>query len=129
MALCSHGALKDRLAAAYSDHLADIDAQELPLETQQDFVEFSKVMHAARVLPGDHVVRASVRKLSNEQVQLYATLIVRIYGIELQNQNQNASLRAPARIAAPARGNTTALGALLALEGGSGGRNKHASGA
>ena len=128
IALSSHGALKDRLATAYTNHLGDIDAQELPLEAQQDFTELCKVMHAARALPGDNVVRASVRKFSNEEAQRYAALIVRIYGLEMQNQN--STLRAPARIGAPSRGNT-ALAALLALEGvGSGSaRNKHASGA
>jgi hypothetical protein len=128
IALASHGALKDRLATAYSNHLGDIDVQELPLEAQQDFTELSKVMHAARALPGDNVVRASVRKFSNEEAQRYAALIVRIYGLEMQNQN--STLRAPARIGVPSRGGT-ALAALLALEGGGGGaaRNKHASGA
>lgn len=128
IALASHGALKDRLVTAYSNHLADLDMQELPLETQQDFTELSKAVHAARALPGDDVVRASVRKFSNEETQRYATLIVRIYGLEMQNQN--STLRSPARIGAPARGNT-ALAALLALESGGSGaaRNKHASGA
>jgi hypothetical protein len=130
IALASHGALKDRLATAYSNHLADLDMQELPLETQQDFTEFSKAMHGARALPGDNVVRASVRKFSNEEAQRYAALIVRIYGLEMQNQNQGSTLRSPARIGAPARGNS-ALAALLALEGAGSGvaRNKHASGA
>ena len=128
IALASHGALKDRLATAYSNHLGDIDAQELPLEVQQDFTELSKAMHAARALPGDDVVRASVRKFSNEEAQRSAALIVRIYGLEMQNQN--STLRSPARIGAPSRGNT-ALAALLSLEGGGSGpaRNKHASGA
>ena len=128
IALTAHGALKDRLATAYSNHLGDIDAQDLPLETQQDFTEFSRAMHAARALPGDNVVRASVRKFSNEEAQRYAALIVRIYGLEMQNQN--STLRSPARIGGPSRANT-ALAALLALEGAGGGvaRNKHATGA
>jgi hypothetical protein len=85
-------------------------------------------MHAARALPGDDVVRASVRKFSNDEAQRYAALIVRIYGLEMQNQN--STLRAPARIGTPSRGNT-ALAALLTLEGVVSGvaRNKQASGA
>lgn len=128
IALASHGALKDRLATAYAGHLGDIDVQELPLEAQQDFTELGRAMHAARALPGDDVVRASVRKFSNEEAQRYAALIVRIYGLEMQNQN--STLRLPARIGGPLRGNT-ALAALLSLEGGGSGaaRNKHASGA
>jgi hypothetical protein len=128
IALASHGALKDRLATAYSNHLADIDVQDLPFEVQQDFSELGRALHAARALPGDDVVRASVRKFSNEEAQRFAALIVRIYGLEMQNQN--SALRSPARIGGPSRG-STALAALLTLEGAGGapGRNKHASGA
>ncbi|MDE2219883.1 MAG: hypothetical protein KGJ52_05825 [Gammaproteobacteria bacterium] len=128
IALSSHGALRDRLANAYSNHLCDLDAQDLPLEVQQDFADLGKAMHAARALPGDTVVRASVRKFSNDEAQRYAALIVRVYGAEMQSLN--AALRPPTRITSPARGNS-ALTALLTLEGGSGAaaRNKHASGA
>ena len=127
VALAAHGALKDRLSAAYGDHLADIDAQDLSLEAQQDFAELSKAMHAARALPGDNVVRASVRKFSNEEAQRHAAMIVRLYGLEMQNQAE--ALRAPTRIGGPARA-TAPLAALLALEGVNPGnpRVKHARG-
>ena len=126
--LAGHGALKDRLSAAYCDHLEDIDAQELPLETQQDFTELSKAMHAARALPGDNVVRASVRKFSNEEAQRYAAIIVRVYGVEMEHQS--TTVRTPVRIGAQSR-SSAPLAALLTLEGGgnSGARPKHATSA
>ena len=130
-ALATHGALKDRLSTAYCNHLEDIDLQDLPLEAQQDFADLSKAMHMARVLPGDNIVRASVRKLSNEEAQRYAALIVRLYGLEMLNQNQleatTTALRAAARSGARA---SAPLAALLALEGGANliARPKHASG-
>jgi hypothetical protein len=131
-ALATHGALKDRLSTAYCNHLEDIDPQDLPLETQQDFAELSKAMHAARVLPGDSIVRASVRKLSNEEAHRYATLIVRLYGAQMQHQSQlettATALRTAARNGAAARA-AAPLAALLALEGGGGSaRPKHANG-
>ncbi len=135
-ALATHGALKDRLSTAYCNHLESIDVQDLPLETQQDFAELSKAMHAARVLPGDSVVRASVRKLSNEEAHRYAALIVRLYGAEMLHQNQlettatatTTTLRAAARDGATTRA-AAPLAALLALEGGGGSaRPKHAIG-
>ena len=132
-ALAAHGALKDRLSTAYCNHLEDIDLQELPLEAQQDFAELTKAMHAARVLPGDSIVRASVRKLSNEEAQRYAAVIVRLYGLEMLNQSQlehtATTLRNATRNAATAR-NAGPLAALLALDGGAGAsaRSKHASG-
>ena len=126
IALAGHGALKDRLCAAYCEHLENIEAHELPLETQQDFTDFAKAMHAARALPGDNVVRASVRKLSNEEAQRYAAMIVHLYGLEMENQS--TTLRTPLRIGAQSR-STAPLAALLTLEGGSGARPKHATGA
>lgn len=131
--LASHGALKDRLGTAWCQHLEDIDAQDLPLEAQQDFTELSKAMHAARALPGDTIVRASVRKLSNEDAQRYCALIVRLYGLEMLNQNpletSATTLRNAARSGAAARG-AGPLAALLALDGGAvgGARAKQASG-
>ena len=128
VALAAHGALKDRLCAAYCDHLEDIDAQDLPLEAQQDFAELSLAMHAARALPGDNVVRASVRKFSNEEAQRYAACIVRLYGLEMHNRVE--AVRIPARIGNPSRA-AAPLAALLALEGGNhqgSARAKHASG-
>ena len=79
LALVGHGALKDRLCSAYCDHLDDIREQDLPEEVQREFSAMSRAMHGARALPGDSVVRASVRKFSNEQAQGFAALIVRTY--------------------------------------------------
>ena len=39
------------------------------------------LMQRARALPGDDVVKASVRKLSNEEARRYAELVVRLYGM------------------------------------------------
>ncbi len=65
LTLVGHGTLKDRLCAAFCDHLDDLKEQELPAEVQGEFASMSRAMHSARALPGDSVVRASVRKFSN----------------------------------------------------------------
>ena len=115
--LVGHGALKDRLCAAYGDHLDDLREHELPEEVQREFAAMSRAMHAARALPGDSVVRASVRKFSNEQAQAYAALIVRAY--VLRAQSLAATPVGQARVGSSAR-NAAALPALLALDGGNG---------
>ena len=71
----------------------------------------TQAMHRARALPGDNIVRASIRKLSNEEAQRYAALVVRIYGLQMADL---AAARAPVRTVAP-RG-ATPLAALLGLE-------------
>ena len=125
IALTGANALKDRLYSAYCDHLGDIVAEDLPDEVQLDFMEMSKAMHRARALPGDSVVRASVRKLSNDEAQRFAALIVRMYGARIHSLS--ATLKLPSRTDAATR-NITSLAALLAIDGGHGRtRPKHAA--
>lgn len=116
LSLVGHGALKDRLCAAYCDHLDDIRELDLPEEVQREFSAMSRAMHGARALPGDSVVRASVRKFSNEQAQGFAALIVRIYVLRMQGLASTPV--GSARLGNAAR-NAPPLAALLTLEGGS----------
>ena len=109
--LTGHGALKDRLALAYSDCLEHLEQQELPEATQREFAEMSLAMHRARALPGDTIVRASIRKLSNEEAQRYASLAVRMYGLHMADL---AAAYSPMRSATTR--SATPLAALLTLE-------------
>jgi hypothetical protein len=79
-ALAGQGAIKDRLADAYINHLADLEVRDFPRELRDEFAEFVEAMHRERALPGDSVIKASLRKLSNADASRYATLIVRSYG-------------------------------------------------
>ena len=115
LTLVGNGALKDRLCAAYCDHLDDIREHDLPEEVQREFSAMSRAMHGARALPGDSVVRASVRKFSIEQAQGFASLIVRAYVLRLQNLA--ATPVGPARLGSAARNAATPLATLLTLEG------------
>ena len=117
LALVGHGVLKDRLCAAYRDHLDDIREHDLPEQVQGEFAAMSRAMHSARALPGDSVVRASVRKFSNEQAQGFATLIVRTYVLRLQAVA--ATPVGPARLGHATR-DAPPLAALLGLKGSSG---------
>jgi hypothetical protein len=109
--LIGHGALKDRLALAYTDCLEPLDEQDLPVEVQDEFAQLTQAMHRARALPGDNIVRASIRKLSNEEAQRYAALVVRIYGLRMADQ---AAIRTPVR--APAVRGASPLATLLGLD-------------
>ena len=122
--LAGTGTLKDRLYCAYCNHLDTIEIQELPEEVQDDFAVMSKAMHRARALPGDSVVRASVRKLSNDEAQRFAVSVVRMYSARLHSLS--STLRAPARLVGPPRHptaprhaaaprNATPLAALLSV--------------
>ena len=118
--LIGHGALKDRLALAYGDCLEQLDEHDVPEEVQDEFVQMTQAMHRARALPGDNIVRASIRKFSNEEAQRYAALVVRMYGLRMADL---AAVRTPLR--APAPRGTTPLAALLGLESAGAGGGTH----
>jgi len=110
-ALTGPGALKDRLLQAYCDCLETIDEQDLPGEVREEFAAMSTALHRVRALPGDSVVRASIRKLSNEEAQRFAALVIRAYGLRLAGLTAAAkpTLRSTTRA-------TTPLAAFLASE-------------
>jgi hypothetical protein len=81
LSMTGPGNIKDRLLDAYSSHLEDVQESDLPGALSGEFAEMSQALHRARALPGDDVVKASVRKLSNDEAKRYAELVVRLYGM------------------------------------------------
>lgn len=134
--LIGNGALKDRLYAAWCKHLDGIAVQDLPEETQEEYAAMVRVMHGARALPGDSVVRASIRKFSNEEAARHAALVLRVWRLrieELASASRSPVRSAPAALREATQRETTQreatpLAALLALEGGArgGSRSKQA---
>jgi hypothetical protein len=78
--LAGNGSVKDRLLEAYCAHLTSLDESNLPKEFREDFVEMCRAMHRERPMPRENVVKASVRKMSNEEAHRYAALVVKLYG-------------------------------------------------
>ena len=72
--------LKQRLAVAFSKHLREIDASELPAALQEQFLEIRQGLESVRPLPGETAVQATVRKLSVDQANLVAARIVDLFG-------------------------------------------------
>jgi hypothetical protein len=113
-ALAGQGTIKDRLADAYIHHLADLEARDFPREVRDEFAEFVEVMHRERALPGDSVIKASLRKLSNADASGYAMLIIRTYA-------RVAAIRSNTTLQILPRGNAP-LAKFLATEVTSGSR-------
>lgn len=72
--------LKHRLAVAFSKHLREIDASELPAALQEQFLEIRQGLESVRPLPGETAVQATVRKMSVDQANLVAARIVDLFG-------------------------------------------------
>jgi hypothetical protein len=81
LSLTGPGHIKDRLFDAYCRYLHGIEQSDLPIELASEFGEMIQALHRAPALPGDDVVKASVRKLSNDQACRYAELVIRLYGM------------------------------------------------
>jgi len=72
-------AIKQRLASAWTEHLDDINADDLPQSQRQTFVELRDAMYERKPLPDESAPRASIRKMSVQQVASYTNIIVAIY--------------------------------------------------
>ena len=79
MVLSQDGPIKDRLVDAYSRHVETIDAGDIPERYRSQFIELHAALHRERPLPRESVVRASVRKLSNDDAARYAALVVQSF--------------------------------------------------
>lgn len=73
------GAIKERLEAAWRQSLANIEADDVPHELRLQFIELASQMQRERPLRGEDAVRATIRKMSNEEAERHASVIVRMF--------------------------------------------------
>lgn len=74
LASCSN--IKQRLITAFSKHLEELDAQQLPKEMRGEFQSIIRQMTCVRPLRGETAVVATVRKMSVEEAGACAQRIV-----------------------------------------------------
>jgi hypothetical protein len=73
--------IKQRLVASYRRHLVAISAEQLPSEVRESFAQVIGSLSEVRPLKGEDAVAASVRKMSIQEADDCAALIVEIFGI------------------------------------------------
>lgn len=71
--------IKQRLISA-SRHLTPLAEDQLPNETRGSFAQLMRALAGVQPLRGEDVVVATVRKMSNQQADDCAALIVEIFG-------------------------------------------------
>lgn len=79
LALARSGTIKDRLADAYRNHLALVNADELPEEMREEFRACRAALTRERPLRGEDAVRATVRKMSNQEADELACSVIRLF--------------------------------------------------
>ena len=90
--LAGHGHIKQRLIKAYEDNLQSIKEDQLPIPMKQRFADLKHLMQRVPPLNGEGAVCASVRKMSVEEADHCAQLMVELYGsiIKLHDDGQAA---------------------------------------
>lgn len=91
--LASAGPIKQRLAAAYTEHLERLERRELPGEVREDFDQLTSRLSAVKPMRGETAVQATVRKMSDIQAGEHAVRIVNMLGTMTRIQTQSS--RAP----------------------------------
>jgi hypothetical protein len=73
--------IKQRLVASYRRHLVVISAEQLPTEVRESFAHVMESLSGVPPQKGEDAVAASVRKMSLQEADDCASLIVEIFGI------------------------------------------------
>src|SRR4030095_6815672 len=73
------GAIKERLESVWRQYLANIEVDDVPHELRLQFIELASPMQRERPLRGEDAVRATIRKMSNEEAERHASIIVRMF--------------------------------------------------
>jgi hypothetical protein len=107
--LTRNGAVKDRLEGAWRQCLANLDADDIPREARLLFLELSAQIQRERPLRGEDAVRATIRKMSNEEAERHAGVIVRMFCRMTRQQELELPLPLP--------NNGAAVVQLFAAEG------------
>jgi hypothetical protein len=77
--LARSGAIKERLEGAWRQCLSRIEADDVPHEIRLQFLELASQMQRERPLRGEDAVRATIRKMSNDEAERHASVIVRMF--------------------------------------------------
>jgi hypothetical protein len=91
-ALAGHGNIKQRLMVALEDHLALIEADEVPIAVRQSFADLRQMMSGVDPLNGEGRIRATVRKMSVFEADECAQKMVDLYTeiIRFEDQTQES---------------------------------------
>jgi hypothetical protein len=90
--------IKQRLIAAYRRHLARIQEEQLPAEARGSFARVMQSLAGVAPLRGEDAVTASVRKMSNQEADDCAALVVEIFGLLPRTSDAAPAQRQPAAV-------------------------------
>jgi hypothetical protein len=84
LSLARSGPIKDRLADAYRNHLALVNAEALPEGLRAEFRACHAALTREPPLRGEDAVRATVRKMSSREADELACSVVRLFAASVR---------------------------------------------
>jgi hypothetical protein len=73
--------IKDRIADAFRNYLVYVHEEDLPVDVCEEFRALADTLTRVRPeLRGDDRLRATVRKMSNNDAEIAASAVVRMFG-------------------------------------------------
>ena len=93
-----HGNIKQRLVAAFDEHLAAIEIEDLPISIREQFAELRSLMTGVEPLNGEGHIRATVRKMSVKEADDCSRRMLKIYSEMLRFEDDQSDVE-PIRIA------------------------------
>ena len=98
LSLARSAPIKERLTDAYRNHLALVNAEELPDALREEFRACHDALTRERPLRGEDAVRATVRKMSNQQADEVACSVVRLFAAMAREAPVETLLATPERL-------------------------------
>jgi len=95
LSLVRSGPIKERLTDAFRNHLALLNAEELPDALREEFRACHDALTHRRPLRGEDAVRATVRKMSNQEADDVARSVVRLFAALAREETVLAVLAMP----------------------------------
>ena len=92
--LTGDGPLKQRLMAAYTEHLDDLESTELPPTLRATFNDLHAALHCVEPISREPSVKASVRKMSSSEVTVHAETIVMLLSDLITQDHRAEPLKA-----------------------------------
>lgn len=98
LSLARSGTIKDRLANAWCNHLAMLDADELPEPLRAEFSACHAALTREPPLRGEDAVRATVRKMSSHGADVLACSVVKLFAATVREVSREEALLSPEHV-------------------------------
>jgi hypothetical protein len=95
--MAGDGHIKQRLVRSYEDNLQGIECDDLPVAVRQPYADLRAMLQSVSPLNGEGAVRATVRKMSANDAEECARLMVQLLA-ELVRHSGSEQKRLPLQV-------------------------------